>query len=319
MTLGILHGYVPNQGDAWKYTLDVVKHFFETALASHVDTIPGPPPGKPLTLLAQEEPPPLAEEMVGTYLESARLLGERTAEMHLALASRHDSVDFSPEPFSGLYQRSIYQSMRNLTSRTFQLLRSRLRQVPEEVRKLALQVLDREAEVFQCLHSILERKISGMRIRIHGDFHLGQVLYTGKDFIIIDFEGEPARALSERRLKRSALRDVAGMLRSFHYAVNHALVARTVRPEDMARLERWADFWQIWVSATYLKEYLHLTGQADFLPRQPAEFQVLLNAFILEKAVYELGYELNNRPAWVKLPLRGILQLLSSRNPAGKA
>jgi maltose alpha-D-glucosyltransferase / alpha-amylase len=318
-TLGILHGYVPNQGDAWKYTLDVVKHFFETALASQAGTVPEPVVGKPLTALAKETPPPLAEEMVGAYLESARLLGERTAEMHLALASRQDIHNFVPEPFTGLYQRSIYQSMRNLAARTFRLLRSRLKQIPAEARKEAQEVLDREAEVFRCFHGVLERKIGGMRIRVHGDFHLGQVLYTGKDFIIIDFEGEPARSLSERRLKRSALRDVAGMLRSFHYAAHHALISRMVRPEDMSLLEKWADFWQTWASATYLREYLALAGQGEFLPQQEPDLQVLLNAFILEKAVYELGYELNNRPDWVRLPLCGILQLIHLREAAGKA
>ena len=142
------------------------------------------------------------------------------------------------------------------------------------------------------------------------------MLYTGKDFIIIDFEGEPARALSERRLKRSALNDVAGMLRSFHYAANHAIMAKNVRPEDLTLLEQWADFWQVWVSATYLKEYLKVAGEGHFLPQQEEELQVLLGALLLEKAVYELGYELNNRPDWLRLPLRGILQLLQPKAPA---
>jgi maltose alpha-D-glucosyltransferase/alpha-amylase len=179
------------------------------------------------------------------------------------------------------------------------------------VRREAAKVLEREPEVLQRVHSIVERKIAAKRIRIHGDFHLGQVLYTGKDFIIIDFEGEPARSLSERRLKRSALRDVAGMLRSFHYAAHHTIMTKDVRPEDLPTLEKWADFWQLWVSATYLREYFKLAGQGDFLPNQEEELQVLLDALVLEKAIYELGYELNNRPDWVKLPVQGILQLLS--------
>jgi maltose alpha-D-glucosyltransferase / alpha-amylase len=316
-TLGILHGYVPNQGDAWKYTLDVVNHFYEIALARDFDGYPETEAGKPWTVLAQEELPELAAEIIGAYLESARLLGERTAEMHLALASRSEDPNFDPEPFTGLYQRSIYQSMRNLTSRTFQLLHSRLKHLPEEVQKEAAALLDRQAEVFRLFHAILERKIAAMRIRVHGDFHLGQVLHTGKDFIIIDFEGEPARSLTERRLKRAALRDVAGMLRSFHYAANYPIVTKAIRPEDLDRLERWADFWQVWVSATYLKEYLELAGQGTFLPSEKAELQVLLDALVLEKAVYELGYELNNRPDWVKLPLRGIHQLLESLRPEG--
>ena len=316
-TLGILHGFVPNQGDAWKYTLDVVNHFYETALARDAELCPAPVVGKAWTVLAMEELPPLAEEMIGTYLESARLLGERTADMHLALASRSEDPNFAPEPFTGLYQRSIYQSMRNLTARVFQLLRSRLRHLPQEVQGQAAEILDREGEVFHCLHAVLEKRISAMRIRVHGDFHLGQVLHTGKDFIIIDFEGEPARSLSERRLKRAALRDVAGMLRSFHYAANYPILTQTVRPEDAASLEKWADFWQMWVSATYLKEYLDLARQGAFLPPQAEGLQLLLDALVLEKAVYELGYELNNRPNWVKLPLRGILQLLETSSPVG--
>ncbi|MFW6123314.1 MAG: putative maltokinase, partial [Thermodesulfobacteriota bacterium] len=316
-TLGILHGYVPNQGDAWKYTLDVVSHFYEIALARDVDSCPEPEVGRAWTVLAREELPPLAEELIGTYLESARLLGERTAEMHLALASRSEDPNFAPEPFTGLYQRSIYQSMRNLTSRTFQLLHSRLKYLSTEVQKEAAALLDRQAEVFGLFHAVLERKISAMRIRVHGDFHLGQVLHTGKDFIIIDFEGEPARSLTERRLKRAALRDVAGMLRSFHYAANHPILTQATRPEDLACLERWADFWQVWVSVTYLREYLDLSRQGTFLPSGQEDLEVLLDALILEKAVYELGYELNNRPDWVKLPLRGIHQLLETLTPAG--
>ncbi len=310
VTMGILHGFVPNQGDAWRYTLDVMHHYYETALTSQAGVKPEARLGQPWTALAREEPPALAGEMIGAYLESARLLGERTAQMHLALASHFEEPSFGPVPFTGLYQRSIYQSMRNLTSRIFHLLRAHFRYLPEEARPVASEVLDREEEVFKRLHSVVESKITGMRIRIHGDFHLGQVLYTGKDFIIIDFEGEPARALSERRLKRSALNDVAGMLRSFHYAANHAIMAKNVRPEDLTLLEQWADFWQVWVSATYLKEYLKVAGEGRFLPQQEEELQVLLGALTLEKAVYEVGYELNNRPDWVKLPLRGILQLL---------
>jgi maltose alpha-D-glucosyltransferase/alpha-amylase len=312
ITLGILHGFVPNQGDAWKYTLDVLSHFFETALATNVDLGPELIPQKPLVDLAMTEVPPLAQEMIGHYLESARLLGERTADLHAALASNTTDPHFTPEPFSKLYQRSIYQSMRNLTARTFQLMRSRLRHLPETGLELAKKVLEREGNVFDSFHPLLEHRISAARIRVHGDFHLGQVLFTGKDFIIIDFEGEPARSLTERRLKRAALRDVAGMLRSFHYAAYHAIFSRDIRPEDIPAVEQWANFWQIWVSAVYLKTYLDLAGTADFLPKDQKELQILLSALTLEKAIYELRYELNNRPEWVNIPLLGILQLLEA-------
>jgi maltose alpha-D-glucosyltransferase/alpha-amylase len=256
--------------------------------------------------------PQAAIDLIGPYFESARLLGERTAELHLALAANGMDPNFAPEPFTPFYQRSIYQSMRNLTVRTFQLLRSRLRHLPEKEREMAKKVLERESAVHARFHSVLDRKISAMRLRVHGDFHLGQVLYTGKDFIIIDFEGEPARPLTERRLKRSPLRDVAGMLRSFHYAANHAIFIQAHRPEDLPAMEQWANFWYTWVSMVYLKSYLELTRQAGFLPRDESELQILLDAFCLEKAVYELAYELNNRPEWVRIPLQGILQLLET-------
>jgi maltose alpha-D-glucosyltransferase/alpha-amylase len=312
ITLGILHGFVANQGDAWKYTLDALGHYYEEALAQRAGAVPELPPPQPLLGLIREEVPDLAKEMIGHYLESARLLGLRTGELHLALASRWGDPYFEPEPFSTLYQRSVYQSMRNLTARVFQLLRARLNHLPDNVRAEARRALDYEDEVFYMFHALLEHKMTAMRTRIHGDYHLGQVLYTGKDFVIIDFEGEPARSLTERRLKRSPVRDMAGMLRSFHYAAHHAIYARHSRPEDLPAMEQWAYFWQLWVSAGFLQSYLEVAGQGTFLPKDEHDLQVLLDAFCLEKAIYELGYELNNRPDWVKLPIQGILQLLQA-------
>jgi len=312
VSLGILNRFVPNQGDAWKYTVDAVGHYFETALAQQREITPELFPHLSLLDLAQEEVPATAKEMIGPYLENARLLGQRTAELHLALASRPADPEFAPEPFSTLYQRSIYQSMRNLTARTFQLLRARINHLSDAARAEAKKALDFEDAVLYRFHALLERKIYAMRIRTHGDYHLGQALYTGKDFVIIDFEGEPARSLTERRLKRCPLRDVAGMLRSFHYAAYHAIFEYLGRPEDLPAMEQWADFWQMWVSAGFLQAYLEVAAQGAFLPKNTDEMQILLDAFCLEKAVYELNYELNNRPQWVKLPIQGILQLLQT-------
>jgi maltose alpha-D-glucosyltransferase/alpha-amylase len=312
IVLGILNRFVANQGDAWQYTMDALGHYFEMALAQQMEITPELFPHRPLLGMAKEKVPVQAKEMIGPYLESARLLGRRTGELHLALASKATDPEFAPEPFSTLYQRSIYQSMRNLTARIFQLLRARMPHLPDQVRGEARKAMEYEDAIFARFHGLLERKISAMRIRNHGDYHLGQVLYTGKDFVIIDFEGEPARSLTERRLKRSPLRDVAGMLRSFHYAAYHAIFTHLSRPEDLPAMEQWAKFWQVWVSAGFLRSYQDVAGQGAFLPRDEEEMQVLLDAFCLEKAVYELGYELNNRPEWVKLPIQGILQLLKT-------
>jgi maltose alpha-D-glucosyltransferase / alpha-amylase len=152
------------------------------------------------------------------------------------------------------------------------------------------------------------------RIRHHGDYHLGQILYTGKDFVIIDFEGEPSRPLGERRLKRSALRDVAGMLRSFEYAAFAELYRQTdqgsLPARDASTLEPWAEFWSAWVGAAFLKSYLAFSADQPFIPCKPEDLRLLLRAFLLEKAIYELGYELNHRPAWIGIPLRGLTRLL---------
>ena len=211
-----------------------------------------------------------------------------------------------------LYQRSVYQAMQSHIGQVFQWLRASLKERPDGVREEAQQVLDLEAEIRRRYRSLLQRKLNTMRIRVHGDYHLGQVLYTGRDFVIIDFEGEPARPLSERRIKHSPLRDVAGMLRSFHYASYAALFGQVpgVRPEDFPALEPWARFWCTWVSVAFLKTYLAVAKDEPFLPKDPIELQILLEAYLVAKAVYEVRYELNNRPDWLKVPIQGLLQLL---------
>ncbi|MCP8304289.1 MAG: maltose alpha-D-glucosyltransferase [archaeon] len=314
VTLGILQGYVQNQGDAWQHTLDALGQFYERVLASPDMQMPSIPQ-KPLLTLSEDDPPQLAQETIGPYIVSAKLLGQRTAELHMALASNQDDPNFSPEPFSFFYQRSIYQTMRSLTIQVLRFLRKRIKNLPDEVRKEAQKVLDLKETIIRCSQSVLQQKITAMRIRCHGDYHLGQVLYTGKDFVIIDFEGEPARPLSERRLKRSPLRDVAGMIRSFHYAAYTPLLGpapAALRPEDLPVLERWARFWYLWISATFLRGYLEIMAQTPLLPKDHEKLKVLLDAYLLEKAIYELGYELNNRPDWVRVPLHGILQLLEA-------
>ncbi|HWO94162.1 MAG TPA: putative maltokinase, partial [Dehalococcoidia bacterium] len=312
MTLAILQAYVPNEGDAWRYTIDELDRYFERVLA--LGTLPDERllPRQPMALLAASPTPSAAEDAIGAYLESARLLGQRTAELHLALASSPEDKNLAPEPFTPFYQRSLFQSMRNLTAQMLSLLRRSIDRLPEAAREEGLRIAELEPVIIERFQRINQSRLNITRIRCHGDYHLGQVLYTGNDFVIIDFEGEPARPLSERRLKRSPLRDVAGMLRSFHYAAYTALLEAdgAVRDEDRPMLESWARVWHTWVSATFLRAYLETAAGASFLPADSGDLVTLLDAFIMEKAVYELGYELNNRPEWVRLPLQGILQLL---------
>jgi len=316
MTIAIFHGLVQNEGDAWKYTLDVLDDYFERTLAHRDQERDFGIPEAPLLDLVNTELPPIAAEMIGPYLESARLLGRRTAELHLLLASASSDPNFTPEPFSKLYQRSLYQSMRSLTGQVFGLLRQRLKVLPEAVQAGAQEILGYEDAILDMFRSLTEQKITAMRIRCHGDYHLGQVLCTGKDFVIIDFEGEPARPISERRIKRSALRDVAGMLRSFHYAANNALFTQVekglIRSKDRSYLECLARFWQLWVCVVFLTVYVDMARTGTFLPKTDRELQILLNGYLLEKAIYELGYELNNRPDWVRIPIQGIQELLQT-------
>ena len=312
MTLAVLESYLPNEGDAWQYTLDTLHQYFAEVLA-YSDTVATVSlPGSSVLHLLGEALPPLAEATIGYYLDSARLLGQRTGELHVALAQATDDAAFTPETFTDFYRRGLYQGMISEVDHTLQLLRRRLPHLPEAFRTDAQQVLDMQAVIRRRFQTLRDRRISTMRIRCHGDYHLGQVLYTGKDFVIIDFEGEPARPLSIRRMKRSPLYDVAGMLRSFHYAAYAALLGQSarVRPEDLPTLDPWARFWYTWVSVTFLRKYLEVIAPASLLPSTPEQLRILLDAFLLEKALYELAYELNSRPDWVKVPLQGILQLI---------
>jgi maltose alpha-D-glucosyltransferase/alpha-amylase len=199
--------------------------------------------------------------------------------------------------------------MRTQIVQTLQLVRRRLKDDP-----VAATLLAKENELHQRVRAVLTGKIDAQRIRTHGDYHLGQVLYTGNDFVIIDFEGEPARPLSERRIKRTALRDVAGMLRSFHYApyavVYGAAPGSAVRGEDVERLEAGAQSWYRAVSDAFLQAYLAEARKGHFLPSRAEHVEVLLEAYLLEKALYEIVYELNHRPDWVRIPLRGVSDLL---------
>ena len=312
ISLALLQGFVANRGDAWRYTLDSLQDYFDRSKVHYA-----PPswvtdlPQEPLLALAASPIPDLAEEAVGPYLQSARLLGRRTAELHLALASQPEDPVFGLEPFTPAYRQHLRRDMHKLTSTIFRHLRHHLHSLPPAAHEAALQALALEERIVHDFDALLEGEISARRARIHGDYHLGQVLYTGDDFMIIDFEGEPARPLSERRQKGSPLQDVAGMLRSFHYAAYAAFFYAMDRPDQSPRaadLEAWARYWHLWVSVAYLHSYLQVVAGAPFIPADFKELKALLDSYLLSKAVYELGYELNNRPHWVAIPLQGIVQ-----------
>jgi len=313
-TLGILQEFVANEGDLWKTTLDALGVFLERAAAEPVapDAINTSVRG--LLALSARGAPASVHRLLNPYLDTAWLLGKRTAELHLVLASAPADPAFSPEPFLSQDQRSLYQSMHNQLRQTFLTLTRAARSLPEPLRAQARAVLEAQDVIEARYRALLTGRLTAQRIRVHGDYHLGQVLWTGRDVAIIDFEGEPTRPLGERRRKRSALVDVAGMLRSFHYAAYGALVDPSlrglVRRQDVSSLEPWIATWFGWVAATFLRGYREGVGDASFMPREVDELERLLDAFVLEKAVFEISYELGSRPDWIAIPLRGVTELV---------
>ncbi len=313
-SLGLLVSFVPNQGDAWAYAGSSIDRYFEKLLERQKELPKSFSPPKSIFGVKDEDIPDFFVDAAGgLFLEMIKVLGRRTGELHIALASNKMDPEFKPESFSKLYQRSVYQSLRSLLKRINSMLKKARTGADEDIRAAIDEILGYEEKILGYFALVKGKKIKAEKIRIHGDYHLGQVLFTGKDFVIIDLEGEPARSLSERRLKYSAFRDVAGMIRSFHYAVYQKYLHYSeVRREDSRFIEGWLRPWYTYVSAAFLNAYLDTVDKSGFVPEDPDNLQRVLNIFILEKAVYEVGYEINNRPGWLMIPLAGIRFILET-------
>lgn len=311
-SLGILQNFVPNEGDGWQLSLDYVLRYFEDVLSRIPRGID--PPALPALSGDAQPLPELMHELIGEfYLSMVEKLAERSAEMHLALGSVDSDPGFAPEPFTTLYQRSIYQAMTEQVKRCMIFLREEMDSVPESARGLAGELVAREKEILDRFEPVRQEKIDTVKVRIHGDYHLGQVLYTGNDFVILDFEGEPARSLSERKIKRSVYRDLAGMLRSFDYAAFSVLLHNpTIRPEDRKALQPWAELWSFWVGRHFVDAYTERVKGEALIPKEARQRELLLRSYLMNKAVYELSYELNNRPEWAAIPMNGILRLIGA-------
>ena len=276
-SLAMLQELVANQGDGWQWTLDALAEYY-----------------------ASNNPDP------SPYCEAAALLGRRTAEMHLALATETTDEAFRAEPFTTIDIAAEARRIRDQISLPLEALQKALPSLQAAAARDAATILNRRAALLATVDAILIHPPSGKLLRIHGDYHLGQVLRTQDDFVILDFEGEPARTLAERRRKQSPLKDVAGMLRSFSYAAWVALGHhRILQPDSNASHEVWSHTVSTSFLATYCKT---IATRSELLPDEPLA-TTLLNAYILEKASYELLYELNNRPEWVRIPLAALVAL----------
>jgi maltose alpha-D-glucosyltransferase/alpha-amylase len=312
-TIAMLQGLVANQGDGWQWFLDQLPDFFES-----VANLPSPPETVPPGFVNRQEPHPAAVQHAGALLEAAALLGRRTAEMHLALAASTDDGAFAAEPFT---PEDLSRDARRIDAQimtALDALKAKLLNLTDVIADEAALLLSRRRELLRRAHAIEDVEAAGKRIRIHGDYHLGQTLRTGGedetgDFVLLDFEGEPARPLAERRQKQSPLKDVAGMVRSFSYAAFSGLDRFTAgkggRASNAESLSAWASLWQNSASAAFLNAYCAtIAASRDLLP-PPDQAQSLFTAYVMEKALYELLYELNNRPAWLRIPIGGILSM----------
>ena len=306
--VAMLQQYIFNQGNGWTVTIEELGRYFERTLP-----LPAPEVCRPdahrWAFEGGVEPPAAVTEAIGVYLMTAEVLGRRTGELHIELAHAPDSdIAFAPEPMTADGLRTMAQSMRANAVERLDWLAALIDRLDDRRRELAQRVLACRDDLVHTFDRAAAVNDPGSRIRCHGDYHLGQVIVTEGDVMILDFEGEPARPLPARRSKCSPLRDVAGMLRSFSYAALTGLGAATAtRREDIDRLTPWADAWETWVTAAYLRAYLATTRGARFLPSRLDDLEALLHLFMLDKALYELGYELNNRPEWVHIPLAGLL------------
>jgi maltose alpha-D-glucosyltransferase/alpha-amylase len=308
-TLAVVQGLVKHQGSGWDFSIAELRRYYERITTRLSGSDSAPPPS---LLDASQGSPSIFDSLERWYMSTASTLGRRTAELHRTLASGQ-GPDFAPQPLDRAALRALADDMRAHAAATLDMLAQRLDGLGEASRVHAEAVLSQRTTLLSRLDALRPERAAGLRIRVHGDYHLGQVLRTEEDFVILDFEGEPARSIAERRARQSPLKDVAGMVRSFSYAAYAALFAFTVHaPDDYAPLEPFADIWQHCAADAFLKGYLTAMEGALLIPADAGVRNRVLAAFMLDKALYELGYELDNRPEWVRIPLVGIRKLIGS-------
>ncbi|MDP9150059.1 MAG: hypothetical protein M3O36_08985, partial [Myxococcota bacterium] len=281
-TVGMMHAFVANDGDAWAFTLAKIRR-------------------------AAESP----EEMDTAFV---RRLAQRVAELHVALSSPTEDARFVPEPIERPERKALGEAVGRSLEAVWGFVDEHAATLPREVVDRLYELRAREGDYRRCITGFVEAEHRFTKTRVHGDLHLGQVLVTGDDFVLIDFEGEPARSLAERKAKRSPFADVAGMLRSLHYA--SVAAAREAPPSNRARTNHFAEAWHRQARREFLRSYVDGALASSVFPRAPEARRMLLRFYLLEKCVYELHYEINNRPDWVAIPVLGLEQILEDDDAA---
>ncbi len=294
--LCIVQGFVHNQGDGWRYTLNHLARTLERAQAEEAETEVG-----------------LLDPNV-MYMVQIETLGVRTGELHQAFGLKTGDPAFEPEPITARDLTAWRKQIDRLASDALGSLERALDTLPEATRDLADTILEHRDAIPDLIADLVPKRFSATKSRYHGDYHLGQVLVVMDDWMVIDFEGEPLRSLDERRAKHSPLKDVAGMLRSFNYAAWAALFDATEeRPEDFEVLRPIVEDWERQTADAFLSGYRGAIESCPSYPASPEDAQALLDLFLIEKAAYEIRYELANRPAWVRIPLMGLHRILTAR------
>lgn len=305
VSIGVLQDFMQNEGDGYNVTLDHVREFFNNLRKYRAEN-----------QVQAGDKAALTRQLAGEYPVLAYRLGQITGEMHNALASETDQPKFKPEPITQKDAANWEGIIGGLIQQVIANVNHQLPRLPAELQDLLRPVADNEQAYLEMAAGLDSLVSAGVhKTRYHGDYHMGQVLKTGPDFIILDFEGEPARTLEERRSKHSPLKDVAGLVRSFNYAAYAILFEeweQTSDPAERVELESWAQDWEQLARQTFLEGYsqatAHHTGPR-FIPESKEVFQQAIKIFQLEKAFYELNYEFNNRPTWVPIPAKGLLRI----------
>jgi maltose alpha-D-glucosyltransferase/alpha-amylase len=312
--LALLQKMVQHQGDGWTYAVDELRRYYERA-ATHMHLLQDIDPGKDsLYTLAGQRIPTKVYELFGLFLIEAATLGQRTGEMHVALSANLSDDAFKPEAFAKEELQGLVGKMKERVIDVTSRLRS-VSGLPDEMSAHVDELIGARSKVEAKLDALVSLAPQLLKMRVHGDYHLGQVLHVGGDFVIFDFEGEPLRPLVERRAKNSALKDVAGMVRSFSYAAYAALfLFMHQRSDDVKRYLPWTRAARIWLSTAFLNGYLTAVKGQEFVPETKDVFVRGLEPYILEKAFYEIDYEMNNRPDWLRIPLTGVFETLRNHD-----
>ncbi|HEX6333857.1 MAG TPA: alpha-amylase, partial [Flavisolibacter sp.] len=314
VALGMLQQLIENHGDGHSYMLERISNFIERVLArNHTQLDPYFRKGTLLRPVGFDELPDDLQVLLGNRAaEQARLLGLRTAEMHLAMTSANTS-EFRPEEMSLHYQRSLFSSMQSVTREAYQALEKSMNDWPPEVKQEAATIAYKKNDILEILKRIYSKKFDAVKIRTHGVYLLKKILVTGNDLVIQDFNGNPLRTFSERRIKRSPLRDIAEMIASFYYtAYEGFLTNNQISKEEMVRLLAFADQWAHYMCGFFIRAYLEKIGETSLLPKDHNDLEVLLQSYLLERAIKQLNVDVRTKSPWVIVSIRLIRSIIDA-------